>query len=432
LFGQIAAVWRVGDALEARGRGGVLSLDAMCSARLASRALHRITITGPNREGALSQLLDAASRGGAVLADVESMALHGRIHLELWLDFGAAEPATSDAWNGVRAVAHAHELHAELAAAESAQPLACSAPTWALTVLARPIDAQLLAAIAATTQTAGFQIVRIERLSNAELTSAELLLRGPAGEPERALRGALFALRGRHACDLALQPETLTRRNKRLIVMDMDSTLIQQEVIDEIAVALNVKDKVSAITERAMNGELDFDQSLRERVRLLRGTPVGTLVDVLARIQLTPGAEELVRVLKRLGYRTAVISGGFMEIVEPIKESLGLDYAFANRLEVRDGLLTGEVLGTIVNRRRKAELLEQIALQERIALDQVIAVGDGANDLDMLHKAGLGIAFNAKRAVQEQAATAINQSSLLAILYLLGIRDTDALAFGAG
>jgi phosphoserine phosphatase len=410
----------------------VLSLGAMCSARLAPRALHRITITGPAREGALAQLLDAAGRGGAVLADVESMALHGRIHLELWLDFGTTAPLTSEAWTQLRATAHAHQLHAELAESEAAQPPGCLAPTWALTVLAGPIDAPLLAAIASTTQAAGFRIERIERLSNAGLTSAELLLRGPGGAPERALRSALFALREQHTCDLALQPETLTRRNKRLIVMDMDSTLIQQEVIDEIAVALNVKDKVSAITERAMNGELDFDQSLRERVRLLRGTPVGTLADVLARIQLTPGAAELVRVLKRLGYRTAVISGGFMEIVEPIKNSLGLDYAFANRLEVKDGLLTGEVLGTIVNRQRKAELLEQIADQERIALDQVIAVGDGANDLDMLHKAGLGIAFNAKRAVQEQAATAINQSSLMAILYLLGIRDTDALAFGAG
>jgi phosphoserine phosphatase len=180
-----------------------------------------------------------------------------------------------------------------------------------------------------------------------------------------------------------------------------------------------------------MNGELDFDQSLRERVRLLKGTPVSALSDVLSRIVLTPGAEGLVRVLKRLGYRTAVISGGFMEVVEPIRQQLGLDYAFANRLEVADGLLTGEVLGTIVNRKRKAELLEHIAKLERIELDQVIAVGDGANDLDMLQKAGLGIAFNAKRAVQEQARTAINQSSLTAILYLLGMRDTDALALGA-
>jgi phosphoserine phosphatase len=210
----------------------------------------------------------------------------------------------------------------------------------------------------------------------------------------------------------------------------MDSTLIQQEVIDELAVSLGVQDKVSAITHRAMNGELDFDQSLRERVRLLKGTPESAIVQVLDRIHLTPGAEELVRILKRLGYRTAVISGGFIEVVEPIRKRLGLDYAYANTLEVRDGVLTGEVLGTIVNRQRKAELLVNIAQAERIELDQVIAVGDGANDLDMLHRAGLGIAFNAKRTVQEQAQAAINQTSLLSILYLLGIRDVDALSIG--
>ena len=150
---------------------------------------------------------------------------------------------------------------------------------------------------------------------------------------------------------------------------------------------------------------------------------------MLERIKLTPGAEVLVRVLKRLGYRTAVISGGFIEVVEPIRQQLGLDYAFANRLEIEDDVLTGEVVGTIINRKRKAELLESIARAERIELDQVIAVGDGANDLDMLNRAGLGIAFNAKRTVQEQAHAAINQPSLKAILYLLGIRDVDTLAF---
>jgi phosphoserine phosphatase len=300
-------------------------------------------------------------------------------------------------------------------------------PIWALTLLANPISIDLVASIARLTAQAGFNIERIERLSHRSLSSLELLLSGRE-ESERNLQSALVALRTELSCDFALQRETLTRRNKRLIVMDMDSTLIQQEVIDEIAVELNVQDKVSAITTRAMNGELDFDESLRERVRLLAGTPASTLEKVLARIELTPGAEELVRVLKRLGYRTAVISGGFIEIVEPIQKRLGLDYAFANRLEIKDGVLTGEVVGTIINRKRKAELLESIAKLERIELDQVIAVGDGANDLDMLHRAGLGIAFNAKRTVQEQAAAAINQTSLTSILYLLGLRDIDTLA----
>ena len=210
--------------------------------------------------------------------------------------------------------------------------------------------------------------------------------------------------------------------------MDMDSTLIQQEVIDELARLWGVFDKVAAITHRAMNGELQFDDALRERVMLLKGAPASILTDVQAVIELTPGAEALIRVLKRLGYRLAVISGGFIEVAEPIRQRLGLDYGFANQLEIVDGKLTGHVLGAIVNRKRKAELLEQIAAQEHIPLDQVIAIGDGANDLDMLNRAGLGIAFNAKQVVRDQANYVVNQRNLDAILYLLGIRESDAKA----
>jgi phosphoserine phosphatase len=411
--------------------GAVLSLaPIMRSDSQAMRDTCRVTITGLDRPGIIASVMSVLAEAQAELRDVELVVVRGRVQLELCLSFAARPEAALG--NMKELLWRARELGLAVEF-----DFACpagrreSSPLWALTVLASPIDTRLLAAIARTTQEAGFNIERMERLSHDTLSSAELSLRGPTGEAERSLRAGLFALRSELGCDLALQRETLTRRNKRLIVMDMDSTLIQQEVIDEIAVALNVKDEVSAITERAMNGELDFDQSLRERVRLLKGTPVSALADVLQRIKLTPGAENLVRVLKRLGYRTAVISGGFMEVVEPIRAQLGLDYAFANRLEVEGGKLTGEVLGTIVNRQRKAELLEHIAKQERIELDQVIAVGDGANDLDMLHKAGLGIAFNAKRAVQEQARTSLNQGSLTAILYLLGMRDSDALALGA-
>jgi phosphoserine phosphatase len=216
------------------------------------------------------------------------------------------------------------------------------------------------------------------------------------------------------------------RRSKRLVVMDMDSTLIQQEVIDELARRYGVYDKVSEITHRAMNGELSFDEALRERVALLAGAPESIVQEVLDAIELTPGAEELIRVLKKLGYRLALISGGFIELAEPIRQRLGLDYAFANQLDIEKGKLTGKVRGPIVNRQRKADLLESIAQAERVALDQVIAIGDGANDLDMLKRAGLGIAFNAKQVVREQANYAINQHNLDAILYLLGITDIEA------
>ncbi|MDB4971879.1 MAG: serB [Myxococcaceae bacterium] len=382
----------------------------------------RITITGVDRAGITAELTSILAEAGAVLLDVQQVVVGTQLNLNLLVALSApARPVLKEVlWKGREL-----GLSVDFDLAPELERKVAELPTWALTVLADPVSTELLATIARTTQQSGFNIERIERLSHRTLASIEFLLSGPSGEAERALRAGLVALRARFQCDLALQREKLTRRNKRLIVMDMDSTLIQQEVIDELAVTLNVQDRVSAITARAMNGELDFDQSLRERVRLLKGTPVSALTDVLSRIELTPGAAELVRVLKRLGYRTAVISGGFIEVVEPIQRQLGLDYAFANTLEVKDGLLTGEVLGTIVNRQRKAELLEQIARTERIELDQVIAVGDGANDLDMLERAGLGIAFNAKRTVQELAAAAINQTSLLSILYLLGMRDVD-------
>jgi len=388
----------------------------------------RVTFTGTDRPGITAELAAVLAEAGATLLDVEQMVVQCRLNLNFLftLPGGSERAARLPVLKELLWKARELGLQVDYDLAPPAT-VSHKTPIWALTLLANPVDIKLIASVARITAENGFNIERIGRLSHRSLTSLELLLSGQEGESERNLRSALVALRAELSCDLALQRETLTRRNKRLIVMDMDSTLIQQEVIDEIAVELSVQDKVSAITARAMNGELDFDASLRERVRLLAGTPVSALEKVLARIELTPGAEDLVRVLKRLGYRTAVISGGFIEIVEPIQKRLGLDYAFANRLEVKDGVLTGEVVGTIINRQRKAELLESIAKLERIELDQVIAVGDGANDLDMLHRAGLGIAFNAKRTVQEQAATAINQPSLTSILYLLGLRDIDTL-----
>lgn len=390
----------------------------------------RITFTGVDRPGITAELAGLLAEAGATLVDVEQVVVEGRLSLNFLVSLEGGEHACRPVLKDLLWKARELGLHVDFDLTPQTPARGTQKPVWALTVIANPIRAPLLAAISQATAGAGFNIERIHRLSHQSLTSLEFVLSGPCGDAELTLRAGLFALRATFGCDLALQRETLTRRSKRLIVMDMDSTLIQQEVIDEIAVALGVQAQVSAITHRAMNGELDFDQSLRERVRLLKGTPVSALNDVLARIKLTPGAEDLVRILKRLGYRTAVISGGFIEVVEPIRKQLGLDYAYANRLGVEDGVLTGEVVGTIINRQRKAELLCTIAQAERIELDQVIAVGDGANDLDMLHCAGLGIAFNAKRTVQEQAHAAINQTSLMSILYLLGIRDEDALSIG--
>jgi phosphoserine phosphatase len=227
--------------------------------------------------------------------------------------------------------------------------------------------------------------------------------------------------------ELAFQADHIYRRYKRLAVFDMDSTLIQQEVIDEIARKLSVEDKVSAITERAMNGELDFTASLRERVALLRGTPTTIFDELKQVITLTPGAADLVRALKRLGYKTAVLSGGFKPLTPWLAQRLGLDYAHANTLALsEDGLsLKGEVVGDIVHAERKRELVLEIAKENGISLDQVICIGDGANDLPMMGVAGLGIAFNAKPRVQQLAPVRLNSTTLLDALYLLGISDAE-------
>src|SRR5690606_5546610 len=202
--------------------------------------------------------------------------------------------------------------------------------------------------------------------------------------------------------------------------------LIEQEVIDEVARAVGRYDEVAAITHRAMNGEIEFPEAFAARVELLRGGRLADLVDrVSPTLSLRPGAEELVRVLKKLGYKLAVISGGFSAFVDPLKERLGLDYAFSNELDVEGGVLTGRVRGALIDRQRKADLLAMVASMERIQLDQVMAVGDGANDLAMLERAGLGVAFNAKRTVQDAARVAVNQSDMASLLYLLGIRDDE-------
>lgn len=229
--------------------------------------------------------------------------------------------------------------------------------------------------------------------------------------------------------DIVLQQDTPARRDKKLIVMDMDSTLIQVEVIDELAKEAGIGEAVASITQRAMNGELNFNESLRERVGLLKGLPVSVLKTVYDRIPFTLGAEDLLSILQKCGYKTGVLSGGFDYFTSRVQTVLHLDYAYSNRLEIENGFLTGRVVGEIVNGDKKAALLEEIATREGISLDQVIAIGDGANDLPMIGKAGLGIAFNAKPAVRAAARCSLTQKSLLTVLYLLGFSKKEIDAF---
>ena len=306
-------------------------------------------------------------------------------------------------------------------------------PRYIMTLIGTLLTARHLEALGQVATEHGLNIDHITRLSGRVSLSGvgdeprsciELSLRGTP-EDASALRGQLLGLAQELDVDIAFQVDDIYRRNRRLIAFDMDSTLIQTEVIDELAAAAGVGGEVASITEAAMNGELDFRQSLERRVSLLEGLDERALEEIAARLPMTPGAERLVKTLKSLGYRTAILSGGFKYFGERLKKRLGIDFVFANELEIKDGLLTGRVLGEVVDGQRKANLLRDLAKQEGIRLEQTIAVGDGANDLPMLDAAGLGIAFHAKPKVEASAEQVISNLGLDGILYLVGMSDRE-------
>lgn len=302
---------------------------------------------------------------------------------------------------------------------------------YIITLLARKITADQLARVTAVVSRHGLNIDGINRLSGriplGELPAlskacVEFSVRGLLQDVD-AFRRDLLETAGVLEVDLAFQEDNMYRRNRRLVAFDMDSTLIEAEVIDELASLAGVGEQVSAITERAMRGEMDFSESFRARVALLQGLEEGALQQVANQLKITEGAEHLIATLRTLGYKTAILSGGFTYFAQHLQNRLGMDYVYANELDIVDGVVSGNIKGVIVDGARKAELLRQLAREEDIDLQQVIAVGDGANDLPMLSIAGLGIAFRAKPLVKQSAEQSISTLGLDAILYLLGFSD---------
>jgi phosphoserine phosphatase len=285
----------------------------------------------------------------------------------------------------------------------------------------------------------GLNVDRIERLSGRPslavhtpdaIACVELTVNGNISS-EASMRAAFLTAAHELKIDVAFQRESIFRRNRRLFAFDMDSTLIEGEVIDELARMAGVGDEVAKVTEAAMRGEIEFKESFRRRVALLRGLPEARVRELLDTIPLVEGAEHLIGTLRMLGYKTAILSGGFLFFARHLQSRLGIDYVYANDLDIRDGAVTGEVRSAIVDGARKAELLREIAQQENISLDQVVAVGDGANDLPMLGIAGMGIAFRAKPMVRQTASHAVSFLGLDSLLYLIGVRDRDLLDRGA-
>jgi phosphoserine phosphatase len=373
-----------------------------------------ITVTGRDRPGVTSALCSVLADQGARILDMEQVVIRDRLILGLLVSLGGDEAAARAA---LEETTRNLGVEVEFAPMAGRRPGA-DAPKHYVTVLGQPLPPQAMAAITRQISDCGGNIERITRLSRYPILSFELLVSGCATD---GLKQRLAEEAARQRVDVAIQRASLYRRAKRLICMDVDSTLVQGEVIEMLADHAGCGDKVAEITARAMAGELDFEQSLRERVRLLEGLPVAAVDKVRDSIQLMPGARTLVRTLKRLGYAVAIVSGGFTQVTDSLREELQLDFAMANTLEVVDGVLTGNLVGPIVDREGKALALERFATEAGVPLSQTVAVGDGANDLDMLARAGLGIAFNAKPVVRQAADTAVSVPYLDAIVFLLGI-----------
>lgn len=406
------------------------------------REIILINVAGEDRPGVTASLMAILADFDVNVLDIGQAVIHDTLSLGMLVEV----PASAESSPLLKDILfRCHELNLQV----RFTPISAdSYEQWAagqgkarhiITVLARKITAEHIARVSAVIAEFGLNIDRIERLSgrvpvNSVLADAsalqsgkacvEISARGPLNDGE--FRSRCMALASELDIDVAYQEDNMFRRTRRLVVFDMDSTLIDAEVIDELAKAAGVGAQVSAITESAMRGELDFTQSFRARVALLKGLDERVLAEIAAGLRLNEGAERLVSTLKKLGYKTAILSGGFNYFGEYLQRRLGIDYVFANELEVRAGHVTGDVVGQVVDGQRKAQLLREIAAKENIALEQVIAVGDGANDLPMLSIAGLGIAFRAKPIVKQSAKQAISTLGLDGILYLLGISDRHA------
>ncbi|SDW96616.1 phosphoserine phosphatase [Pseudomonas syringae] len=401
------------------------------------REIVLINITGVDRPGLTAAITGVLAQGGVNILDIGQAVIHDTLSFGILVEI----PDTVEGSSVLKDILFtAYKLDQQVrftAVSEEDYQQWVDGQGKArhiVTLLTRKVTAEQLQCVSAITARYGLNIDQIDRLSGRMPLDTpadkgkgciEFTVRGEPADP-KAMQAEFLAVAQELNVDIAFQQDSLFRRNRRLAVFDMDSTLIEAEVIDELAKAAGVGEQVAEITERAMRGELDFSESFKERLALLKGLDVSVLDQIGASLRLTEGAETLFAELKRLGYKTAILSGGFTYFAKQLQAKLGIDYVFANELEVVDGKVTGVAVEPIVNAQRKADLLRELAHKEGLSLEQTIAVGDGANDLPMLAIAGLGVAFRAKPLVRQSAKQAISTLGLDGVLYLLGFRDREA------
>lgn len=394
-----------------------------------------ITITGADKPGVSSALFAVLTRHGVDVLDVEQVVIRGRLVLGVLVGTESDPEGLQEAVEQAMATV-SMRVEVRIGDAIGDDPFAQSrqGSTHAVVVLGHPVSAREFSEVARRLAALDVNIDAIRSIADYPVTGFQLDVSviADTDEAEQELRSTLVDVASVVGLDISVERAGLARRAKRLVVFDVDSTLVQGEVVEMLAAHAGVEDNVAEITDAAMRGELNFTESLRQRVALLEGVPESAMDEVADSLVLAPGARTTVRTLKRLGYHIGVVSGGFTRIVERLAEQLGLDFAAANDLEVRDGKLTGRVVGDVVDRKAKADKLHGFADKVGVPMGQCVAVGDGANDIDMLSAAGMGVAFNAKPALREVADTALSVPYLDAVLFMLGVTREEVEAADAG